>query len=131
MKTRSLLAVVGLAISFALPTFAQQTNTPDPQLRQRYVALVKKYDDAFNDAAAVAALFTEDGVFVTDTGPVNGRQAIEKWYTDLYQGWRPKNHMTQWAEHADVGGGPGSAACGSYECRSVTFNCPILRRSSS
>jgi hypothetical protein len=28
--------------------------------------------------------------FVTDRGPVNGRQAIEKWYTDLYKGWHPK-----------------------------------------
>ena len=65
MKIRLLLALVGLAISFALPTFAQQKNTPDPQLRQRLVALVKKYDDAFNknDAAAVAANFTEDAVY--------------------------------------------------------------------
>jgi ketosteroid isomerase-like protein len=39
---------------------------------------------------AIAALFTEDAVFVTDRGPVNGRQAIEKWYTDLYKGWHPK-----------------------------------------
>jgi hypothetical protein len=30
-----LLALVGLAISIAVPAFAQQTNTPDPQLRQR------------------------------------------------------------------------------------------------
>jgi hypothetical protein len=30
MKIRSVLALVGLAISFALPTFAQQTNTPNP-----------------------------------------------------------------------------------------------------
>jgi hypothetical protein len=52
--------LVGLAMSFALPTFAQQTNRPDPKLRQQYVALVKKYDEAANknDAAAVAALFT-------------------------------------------------------------------------
>jgi hypothetical protein len=34
MKIR-LLALVGLAISFALPTFAQQTNTPDPKLRDQ------------------------------------------------------------------------------------------------
>jgi hypothetical protein len=34
MKIRLLLAVVGSAISFAWPTFAQQSNTPDPQLRQ-------------------------------------------------------------------------------------------------
>ena len=75
MKIRSLLTLVGFAISFAAPTSAQQTNTPDPQLRQRYIAIVKKYDDALNknDAAAVAALFTEDGVFMTDKGPVIGR----------------------------------------------------------
>jgi hypothetical protein len=33
MKIRLLIALVGLAISIALPTFAQQTNTPDSQLR--------------------------------------------------------------------------------------------------
>jgi hypothetical protein len=30
---------------------------------------------------------------VTDRGPVYGRQAIEKWYTDVFQAWRPKNHL--------------------------------------
>ena len=39
MKIRSLLALVGLAISFAFPSFAQQTSTPDPQLRQQIVPL--------------------------------------------------------------------------------------------
>ena len=29
MKIRLLLALVGWAISFAVPTFARQTNTPD------------------------------------------------------------------------------------------------------
>ena len=29
MKIRLVVALVGLAMSFALPTFAQQTNTPD------------------------------------------------------------------------------------------------------
>jgi hypothetical protein len=33
MKIRLVVALAGLAISPALPTFAQQTNTPDPQLR--------------------------------------------------------------------------------------------------
>ncbi len=53
MKIRSLTALVGLAISFALPTFAQQTNTSDPQLRQRLVALIKQHTDALdkNDAS--------------------------------------------------------------------------------
>jgi len=43
-----LVALAGLAISFALPTFAQQTNTPDPQLRQRLVEVIKKHGDAMN-----------------------------------------------------------------------------------
>src|SRR5690242_2183853 len=61
MKTRLLGALVGLAISFALPTFAQ---TVDPQTRQQIEAAEKNYDVAFNknDAAAVAALFTTDAV---------------------------------------------------------------------
>jgi ketosteroid isomerase-like protein len=42
-----------------------------------------------------SALLTEDGVFVTTTGQVNGRQATEKWYNDLFQQWHPKNHLTK------------------------------------
>jgi len=42
MKIRLVVALVGLAMSFALPTFAQQTNTPDPQLREKLVAAIKK-----------------------------------------------------------------------------------------
>jgi hypothetical protein len=49
MKTRSLLALVGLAISFAFPTFAQQTNTSDQQLREQLVQIGKKNDDAWNN----------------------------------------------------------------------------------
>ena len=95
MKIRLLLALVGLAISFALPAFAQQKDTVDPQLRQQLDALAKKYDEAVNnnDAAAVAAGFTEDAVFVTDTGPVYGREAIEKWYADDFQKWHLSNYI--------------------------------------
>ena len=66
MKTRLLGALVGLAISFALPTFAQQKETVDPEIRQQLDALAKKFDDASNkaDAAALAALFTQDAVEV-------------------------------------------------------------------
>ena len=86
MKIRSVVTLVGLAISFALPTFAQQTNTPDPQLRQRLLAVMEKHADAMNknDAAAAAGLFTEDAVYLTDRGPINGREAIKKMYTDLF-----------------------------------------------
>ena len=87
MKIRLVVAFVGSAISFALPTLAQQTNTPDPQLRQKLVDVIAKYADAMNknDAAAAAACFTQDAVYVTDSGPVNGRGAIEKWYADLFK----------------------------------------------
>jgi uncharacterized protein (TIGR02246 family) len=102
MKMRLLGALVGLATSFALPTFAQQTNTPDPQTSQKILAIGKAWDEAENntDAAAIAALFTEDGVFVTDSGPVNGRQAIEKLFTDVYKGWHPKNHTIRFDGNA-------------------------------
>ena len=85
MKIRLLLALVGLAISFALPTFAQQTNTPDPQVRREIEAALMKFDEAFNkhDAAAIAALFTLDAVQVLNWGgggTFSGQQAIEKNY---------------------------------------------------
>jgi hypothetical protein len=41
MKIRSVVALVGLAISFALPSFAQQTNTPGPEIGQALLALAK------------------------------------------------------------------------------------------
>ena len=101
MKMRLLLALVGLAISFAVPTFAQQKDAvADPQTK--ILGILKAYDEGENKnyAAAIAALFTEDAVFVTDRGPVNGRQAIETWYTDLYLGWHPKNHITRFDGNA-------------------------------
>jgi uncharacterized protein (TIGR02246 family) len=86
MKIRFLLALVGLAISFALPIFAQQTDTVDPKTAQQIRALASKFDEEFNrnDAAAVAALYTDDAVFTTPNGTLNGRQAIEGLYRRLY-----------------------------------------------
>jgi len=65
MKTRLLIALVGLAISFTLPTFAEQKDAvADPQITQKILAIGKAYDEGENnnDAAAIAALFTEDAV---------------------------------------------------------------------
>jgi len=87
MKIR-LLALVGLAIFFALPTIAQQTNTPDPQLREALAALNKKFDEGFvnSDAAALAALYTDDGVHITfNEAPIFGREAIQKHFEDDFK----------------------------------------------
>jgi ketosteroid isomerase-like protein len=80
MKIRLLLALVGWAIGFASPTFSQQENTVDPKTAQEIRSLATKYDEAFNkqDPAAVAALYTEDAVYVAHHGTFHGPQAIEK-----------------------------------------------------
>ena len=95
MKIRAAVTLVEFAVSFALPTFAQQTNTPNPQLRQRLLAVIEKHADAMNknDAAAAAALFTEDAIYLTDRGPINGREAIEKMYADLFQKMHFSDHV--------------------------------------
>ena len=78
MKIRLLLTLAGFAIGFVLPTFAQQKDTADSQIAQQrdlvgdpkaldeFGVLATKQSEAFTnkDAAAVAALFTEDAVLV-------------------------------------------------------------------
>jgi hypothetical protein len=79
MKTRLVVPLVGLAISFAFPTYAQQKDVADPQTTQKILAICKAIDEAVNnnDPAARAAPFTRDAVFVTPDGqPITGRQAI-------------------------------------------------------
>jgi hypothetical protein len=63
MKTR-LFVLAGLAIGFALPTFAQEQKTVDPETRQQIEAALMKFQEAFNkhDAAAIADLFALDAV---------------------------------------------------------------------
>jgi ketosteroid isomerase-like protein len=87
MKMRYLLALVGLAIGFASPTLAQQKDTVVPQIVEQLVALGKKYAEAVNnnDVAAVAALYTGDAVDVGETGPIYGREAIQKHWADAFQ----------------------------------------------
>ena len=116
MKTRLLGALVGLAISFALPTFAQQTNTSDQQLREQLVQIGKKNDDAWNnnDAAALAAIYTEDAIKVTDQGPIHGRQAIEKWLAQVFQNFHPKNYISKTDSLRIIGTADNIAANGEW-----------------
>src|ERR1700755_2058744 len=69
----------------------------DPQTTERFNALIKKNDEALNknDAAAYAAVYTEDAVFVTDVGPICGRKAIEEWFADAFQHWHYKNCLSK------------------------------------
>jgi ketosteroid isomerase-like protein len=84
MKIRFRLALVGLAIGFALPTFAQEQNTVDPEVRQEIEAVLMKFGDAFNkrDAAAIAALYTQNAMRLQSWWSESdlGQQAIEKSY---------------------------------------------------
>jgi uncharacterized protein (TIGR02246 family) len=102
MKIRSLLALAGSAIGFALPTFAQQGDTVDPQIVQQLHANGIKSDDAFNkgDAAGVASVFTENAILVTNQGPVYGRQAIQRLYANLFQKAHFSNHIVKVDQNA-------------------------------
>ena len=96
MKIRVLLTLAGLAIGFVLPTFAQQTTAPDPKLREGFATLLKKMDDGFvnSDAAALAALYTDDAVHVTfNRPPIYGREAIQKHFENDFK--KLKLHFIQ------------------------------------
>jgi hypothetical protein len=71
MKIRLVVALARSAISFALPTFAQQTI--NPKTEQQIRVLVSNFDAACNrnDATAVAALYTDDGVTVLAWGRIS------------------------------------------------------------
>jgi uncharacterized protein (TIGR02246 family) len=96
MKIRLVLALIGLAIGFTVPTLAQQKDTADPQIAEQIRALASNFDEAFNrnDAAAVAAFYTEDAVRVTPNGTFSGRQAIEKGYAKFdFQQYQANDHV--------------------------------------
>ena len=122
MKIRSVVTLVGLAISFASPTFAQQKDTADRRVAQQrdllgvpkavdeFGELHQALDEAYNknDDAAVAALFT-DGMF-------SGRQDIEKRYPPLLH---PINWSVKGRYDTIFGGAGGwrkNVGFGNYFC---------------
>lgn len=92
---RLVVALAGLAISFVLPSFAQQKEMGDQQPREVADTVARKLDEAWNnnDAAAAAALYTEDGVHASFYQSSRGRPAIEKSYAHDFQRWHPNNHI--------------------------------------
>ena len=95
MKIRSAIVLLWLAISFALPTFAQEQSAVDPKTRQEIEAVLMQIGEAYNkhDAAAVAALYTHDAVRVDNPSGfgralIVGRKAIENLLeTDFTGSW--------------------------------------------
>jgi uncharacterized protein (TIGR02246 family) len=96
--------------------FAPLTNTSDQQLREQLVPLDKKIADAWknNDAAALAALYTEDAIKVTPQGPIHGRQAIEKWLAQVFQNFHPKNYISKTDSLRIIGRADNIAANGEW-----------------
>jgi ketosteroid isomerase-like protein len=81
MKIRSLFTLAGLAVSFAVATFAQDKNAVAPEVRQQIETVFTQFQEAYNkhDAAAMAALHTQDAVeFRSWQGLASGREAIGK-----------------------------------------------------
>jgi uncharacterized protein (TIGR02246 family) len=95
MRIRSAVAFVGLAISSALPAFAQEQSAVDPEVRQQIEAVSNQYGEAYNkhDAAAIAALYTLDAVRVADwSGGESsvGREAIKSAFEVEFAGMAPR-----------------------------------------
>jgi ketosteroid isomerase-like protein len=76
--------VVGLVLSAA----AQQS---DQDARSAAEAILKAYNKGLleRDAAALAALYTEDAVIFSSNGPISGRPAIEKSLAAAFGRYRP------------------------------------------
>ena len=117
MKIRSLLALVGQAVSLALPAFAQEQETVDPKIAEQVRALAAKYDEACNrsDAAAVAAFITEDAIWKTPHGKISGRQAIEKDYAERSFGHYHVNDVSTKCEQVNKFGDDIEAS-GTWSC---------------
>src|SRR5271166_6486459 len=96
MKKTLILTILGLAATLAFPSFAQQSDVADFQTTKSFFKSFEAYDRTFNnnDAAAIAAYYTRNAVLVTPEGPIMGREAIQKWYLDLFQRVHPKNGVT-------------------------------------
>jgi uncharacterized protein (TIGR02246 family) len=109
MKMRLLLTLAWLAIGFAVPVLAFNFSG-DVKALGEFNALGMKYDEAYNknDAAALAALFAEDAVVVTDTGPIYGREAIENMYAGEFQKCHNINHIGQADQLNAIGNEPWS-----------------------
>ena len=80
-----------LVIGLAIPATAQQTS--DQEAQQIGERLVQAYNKAGQgkDAAELAAAYTADAILVTPQGPLVGREAIEKYFTETFKAFSLKS----------------------------------------
>ncbi len=86
MKIRLLLALVGLAISFALPIFAQQTNTPDTdKVRFKFQDITNANDPTFNQELGINNAGVIAGYFGSGAAghPNKGYTVVRPYNTQL------------------------------------------------
>jgi uncharacterized protein (TIGR02246 family) len=76
--TAAAATILALVLGSAMSVAAQQTSRAE--VRQAAESVVQAHTKAMQakDAAGVAALYSEDVIFVTDDGPLLGRAAVEK-----------------------------------------------------
>ncbi|WP_082747698.1 nuclear transport factor 2 family protein [Bradyrhizobium macuxiense] len=97
----SLIFVALLTVHLAIPAAAQQPS--EQQARPAIERLLETWDAAANrkDAAAVAALYTEDATRVTPRGISYGRPAIEK---DLAESFKVTSNIVDKVEKVEMVG---------------------------
>jgi uncharacterized protein (TIGR02246 family) len=117
MRIRHLLATVGLAIGFALPSLAQQKDAVDPKVDQQIRALITKWEDAFNrsDSGGLGALYTDDAVQVTVHGTFRGREAIAKKFAQHDFGQYQSNNDVRKVDRI-IAVGSGVRVTGKWKC---------------
>lgn len=81
MKTLLVVGLVGFAIGFVGPTFAQEKTIILPRVRQQIEAVFMQFQEAYNnhDVDGIVSLYAEDAVDVREwQGAASGREAIRK-----------------------------------------------------
>jgi uncharacterized protein (TIGR02246 family) len=103
----------------------QQMHAADPKTEQEIRAFIRAYEESFNanDAAALAALCTEDVIQIGPEGPFYGRQAIEKKYVDLFRQSHPANMICTIDQVSVLGNVSWNS--GTWSCTAQGENGPV------
>jgi uncharacterized protein (TIGR02246 family) len=132
MKMRLLPTLAALAIGLAVEAFALWGNLAgDTKALDEFMALRMKVGEAYNknDAAALAALFTEDAIYVAPEGvfggQLGGRQAIEKAFVDVFQR-HPTNFISEANQLNAIGND--AWAVGQWWCTLESQNGAVFAR---